>query len=324
MSNLPELHTQVLNSLDDQVAVIDENGVIVEVNTAWRQFGNENGLSEDFTSIGCNYLDVCSSPEANVDSLANEARQGMIDVIQGKRDTFYYEYPCHSPTEKRWYMMRISRVKNLEKRFFVVSHQDITQRRLAEETANQLAMLDPLTGLGNRRYFNRFLEREFQRSVRNQSPISLIEVDVDHFKEYNDSLGHPAGDECLIKVGEALRETTHRPGDLAVRLGGDEFALILSDTDAEGSRKISEIIQKSISDLRLFYDGSSMLTVSVGVASMIPHRQQTWEFLLEQADKALYRAKSDGRNRVFQASIANGADHATDTDLQKRRNAEQF
>ena len=312
MSELPALHTHVLNSLDDQVAVIDEDGVIIDVNAAWRQFGIENGLSEDFTSIGCNYLDVCSSVEADVDSLANEARQGIADVIQGKQDTFYHEYPCHSPTQKRWYMMRISRVKGIEKRIFVVSHQDITRRKLAEETANQLAMLDPLTGLGNRRYFKRFLEREFQRSFRNQSPISLVELDVDHFKEYNDQHGHPAGDECLIKVGEVLRESARRPGDLAVRLGGDEFALILADTDAEGSRKVSEIIRNSIADLRLVYDGSRMLTVSVGVASMIPHGQQTWDLLLEQADKALYRAKSAGRNRVFQANVASDVKYATD------------
>ena len=304
MSELPALHTQVLNSLDDQVAVIDENGVIIDVNTAWRQFGIENGLSEEFTSIGCNYLDVCSSPGADGDNLAHEARQGMADVIQGKRETFYYEYPCHSPTEQRWYMMRITRVKGTEKRFFVVSHQDITQRKLAEETANQLAMLDPLTGLGNRRYFNRFLQREFQRSIRNGSAISLVEVDVDHFKEYNDQLGHPAGDECLIQVGEVLRETAHRPGDLAVRLGGDEFAVILSDTGAEGSQAVSESIRKSISDLGLVYDGSRQLTVSIGAASMVPNPQQTWNSLLEAADKALYRAKSAGRNRVFQSQPA--------------------
>jgi diguanylate cyclase (GGDEF)-like protein/PAS domain S-box-containing protein len=304
MSELPVLHTQVLNSLEDQVAVIDENGVIVDVNTAWRQFGIENGLSEEFTSIGCNYLDVCSNPDADTDNLAHEARKGMADVIEGKLETFYYEYPCHSPTEQRWYMMRITRVKGTDKRFFVVSHQDITQRKLAEETANQLAMLDPLTGLGNRRYFKRFLEREFQRSVRNQSAITLVEVDVDHFKEYNDQLGHPAGDECLIQVGQVLRDTTRRPGDLAVRLGGDEFALILSDTDAEGSKRVSEIIRKSISDLGLVYDGSRILTVSVGAASMVPHEQQTWNALLDEADKALYRAKSAGRNRVFQAQPA--------------------
>jgi diguanylate cyclase (GGDEF)-like protein len=303
MSKLPALRSHVLDSLDDQVAVIDENGVIIDVNKAWRQFGIENGLSEDFTSIGCNYLDVCSSPEADVDSLADEAREGIADVIQGKRDTFYYEYPCHSPTEQRWYMMRISRVTGTEERFFVVSHQDITQRKLAEETANQLAMLDPLTGLGNRRYFSRFLDREFKRSLRNGSTISLVEVDVDHFKEYNDQLGHPAGDECLIKVGEVLRETTRRPGDLAVRLGGDEFALVLSDTDAEGSKKVSEVIRQSVADLSLFYDRSRRLTVSIGAASMIPHEQQTWESLLEEADKALYRAKSAGRNRVFQAQL---------------------
>jgi diguanylate cyclase (GGDEF)-like protein len=304
MGELSALHTQVLNSFDEQVAVIDENGIIVDVNVAWERFGVENGLSADFTSVGCNYLDVCADPGAEADSLASEAKRGIREVMRGKRDSFYYEYPCHSPTEKRWYMMRIARVKGSGRRYFVVSHQDITRRRLAEERARQLAMQDPLTGLGNRRYFDRFLEREFQRCVRNRCAISLVEVDVDHFKEYNDELGHPAGDECLIKVGQVLQNTSRRPGDLAVRLGGDEFALVLGETDAEGSKMVSETIRRSISDLGLVYDGSRLLTVSVGVASMIPHENQTWKSLLEEADKALYQAKSAGRNQIFLARPA--------------------
>ncbi len=301
MDDLSALHTQVLNSLEEQVAVIDKNGTIVDVNAAWKRFGVENGLSEDFTSVGCNYLDVCSAPVNNVDSHTSEARQGIADVIAGKRDTFYFEYPCHSPTEKRWFMMRVRCVKDSSKRFFVVSHQDITLRKLAEERAERLAMYDPLTGLGNRRYFDQFFHMEFQRSIRNRSAISLIEVDVDYFKEYNDELGHPAGDECLIRVGQVLEENSRRPSDLAVRLGGDEFALVLGDTDAEGSQKVAESLRKAVADLGILFDGSNLLTVSVGVASMIPHEQQSEELLLEEADKALYCAKSAGRNRVVLA-----------------------
>jgi PAS domain-containing protein len=144
MDELAGLHTQVLNSLD-------EEGIIVDVNAVWTQFGIENGLSREFTSVGCNYLDVCSAPD--VDSHTSEAQQGIEDVSSGKRETLYYEYPCHGPSEKRWFMMRVSCVKGSSRRFFVVSLQDITLRKLAGERAQQLAMNDPLTRMGNRRYF---------------------------------------------------------------------------------------------------------------------------------------------------------------------------
>jgi diguanylate cyclase (GGDEF)-like protein/PAS domain S-box-containing protein len=301
VDDLSALHTLVINSLEDQVAVIDEEGVIVDVNAAWTKFGVENGLSPEFACVGCNYLTVLSASTANDDNFAGEAKQGILDVVRGKQASFYFEYPCHSPDEKRWFMMRVTRLKDNSRRFFVVSHQNITLRKLAEERVERLAMYDPLTGLANRRYFNQFLHREFQRSIRNGSAISLIELDVDHFKEYNDKLGHPAGDQCLIRVGRVLRELSHRPSDLAVRLGGDEFALILGDTDAAGSQKVTEALLKAITDLNIVFGESRLLTASVGVASINPHDQQSEEFLLKEADKALYRAKSAGRNRVVRA-----------------------
>ena len=301
MDDLSSLHTLVINSLEEQVAVIDEEGTIVDVNAAWSRFGIENGLAPNFACVGCNYISVLSASPANDDSFASEAKQGILDVIRGERDSFYFEYPCHSPDEKRWFMMRVTCLKDSSRRFFVVSHHNITLRKLAEERAERLAMYDPLTGLANRRYFNQFLHREVQRSIRNRSAISLVELDVDHFKEYNDELGHPAGDQCLIKVGQVLRELTHRPSDLAARLGGDEFALILADTNAVGSQKLTEALLKAISDLGIVFGDSRSLTVSVGVASMNPHQQQNEELLLNEADKALYRAKSAGRNRVVHA-----------------------
>ena len=183
----------------------------------------------------------------------------------------------------------------------MISHHNITSRKLAEERAERLAMYDSLTGLANRRYFNQFLNREFQRSIRNRSAISLVEVDVDHFKEYNDELGHPAGDQCLVNVGQALLALSHRPSDLAARLGGDEFALILGDTNAVGSQKIAEAVLKTITDLGMVFGESRLISVSVGVASMIPYERQNEDYLLQEADKALYRAKAAGRNRVVHA-----------------------
>ncbi len=231
MQDLTALHTLVFNSLEEQIAVIDQVGTIIDVNHAWFNFGNDNGLSSKYTCIGCNYIEVLSASVTSGDSLAGEASQGILDVINGNRDTFYFEYPCNSPDEKRWFMMRVTRLIDGAVNLFVISHQNITQRRLAEERAEHLAMHDPLTDLANRRYFNQFLKQEIRRSIRNQSMITLVVVDVDYFKEYNDELGHLTGDQCLVNISQALLMLSRRPSDLAARLGGDEFALILGDTN---------------------------------------------------------------------------------------------
>jgi len=298
MQDQSALHTLVINSLEEQIAVIDQEGTIIDVNLAWINFGNENGLSFKYGWVGRNYLKVLSASSASGDSLAGEAGQGILEVVSGKRASFYFEYPCHSPDEKRWFMMRVTRLKDDSRSLFVISHQDITARKLAEEKAEHLAMHDPLTGLANRRYFNLFVNREMRRSIRNRSAISLIAVDVDHFKDYNDEFGHLAGDQCLTNVGQALLSFSRRPGNLAARLGGDEFALLLGDTDFVESQKIAEVILETINDLRMVFGESRQVTVSVGVASLIPHEQQNEDFLLEEADKALYRAKLAGRNRI--------------------------
>ena len=198
-------------------------------------------------------------------------------------------------------MMHVNRLKDDSSRLYAISHHNITPRKLAEERAEHLAMHDPLTGLANRRYFNRILHREFPRSMRDRSPISLIAVDIDHFKEYNDECGHLAGDHCLTQLGEVLLAFSRRPNDLAARLGGDEFALLLGDTDSVESQRIAEAILKSFSDLGIVFGESRQVTVSVGVASVIRSERQHEKFLLREADKALYRAKQAGRNRVVQA-----------------------
>jgi len=298
MQDLTTLHTLVFNSLEEQIAVIDQRGTIIDVNHAWFNFGNENGLSAKYTCVGCNYIEVLSASVASGDSLVGEASQGILDVINGNRDSFYFEYPCNSPDEKRWFMMRVTRLIDGAVNLFVISHHNITQRKLAEERADHLAMHDPLTDLANRRYFDQFLKQEMRRSIRNRSVISLVVVDVDYFKAYNDELGHLAGDQCLVNISQALLMLSRRPSDLAARLGGDEFALILGDTNFIKSQKIAEAIQKAIYDLRMLFGESRQVTVSVGVVSVIPHEQQDEKFLMQEADKALYQAKLAGRNRV--------------------------
>jgi diguanylate cyclase (GGDEF)-like protein/PAS domain S-box-containing protein len=294
----PNLHTLVIDSLDEHIAVIDTQGAIVDVNGAWREFGAANGLAPEYLCGGANYLDALADTGDDDDSFASRARLGLLEVICGERDAFYHEYPCHSPDEKRWFMMRVFPLKQSARQFFVVAHQDITQRKLAEEMAEHASLHDPLTGLANRRYFNKFLQTEFQRSIRERSSISLIELDVDHFKDFNDELGHPAGDHCLIQVGRVLLNLSQRPTDLAVRLGGDEFALILGDTNAAGARKVTDALQAAISRLGFSNGKSGELSISVGVASVHPQGNQEESLLLREADRALYDAKAAGRNQV--------------------------
>ena len=301
---LPEqtaLHSLLLDSLEEQIAVIDSKGNIVYVNRAWLTFGFENGLAPGSYGIGSNYLRVCNASGSSGDSLAGEAEQGLRDVLIGKRASFYFEYPCHSPTEKRWFMMRATPLQGASGNLFVISHHNITQRKLAEEQIEHLSLHDPLTGLANRRHFNQFLSNEWRRSVRNRSPVSFIMFDLDHFKDYNDDLGHLAGDQCLVKVGQALRAISGRLGDLAVRYGGEEFGLLLGGTGLEESIKAAEAVREEIYELNIGYRGTRRVTISAGVASAIPDSEQTEIFLVREADKALYRAKQNGRNQIAYA-----------------------
>lgn len=310
MHDRTALRALVFDSLEEQIAVLDQAGAIIDVNSAWTSFGAANGLSSEFACVGCDYLQIIHRAFAAGDSLAGEAAQGISDVLGGKRASFYYEYPCHSPTERRWFMMRVCRLKDDSNRLFVISHSDITKRKLAEERAEHMARHDPLTGLANRRYFNEFLNSEMRRSIRDRSTISLLVIDIDYFKDYNDELGHLAGDRCLGTIGQALLAFSRRPGDLVARLGGDEFALVLGGTEIAASQAIADAIRRTVSDLKLVFGGSRQVTVSLGVASVTPDEQQTEDFLLQAADKALYRAKAAGRNRVAHAPC--GTDGASE------------
>lgn len=289
------LYSSVFHSLEDQIAVIDQAGNILEVNLAWQNFGVENGLPSGYACVGHNYLEAVSDAFAAGDALADEALQGIADVLAGKLEFFRLEYPCHSPDEKRWFTMRVTALHGDESGdLFVVSHHNVTQRKLAEERVEELAMQDPLTGLGNRRAFQLFLKNEMRSSIRNRTPIGLALIDVDHFKNYNDEFGHAAGDQCLANVGQVLLAHARRPGDLATRIGGDEFALILGNTGLEKVREIAESILKEINDRRLVFGESRQVTASIGLVSVVPHDQQSEDYLFQEADKALYRAKSAG------------------------------
>lgn len=159
---------------------------------------------------------------------------------------------------------------------------------------------DALTGVANRRCFDLTLAREWRRSSREQTPLSLLMLDVDHFKSFNDFYGHPAGDGCLREVVSAAASAIRRPGDLLARYGGEEFAVILPDTWSEGASHIADEILAAIAGTNHVHAASPLgrVSVSIGIACMIPQGESGFAQLLESADRALYEAKCSGRNRA--------------------------
>lgn len=173
-------------------------------------------------------------------------------------------------------------------------------REMAVELESQ-TFVDGLTGIANRRRFDLHLEDEFRRAKRNAAPISLIMIDVDCFKDYNDNYGHQLGDEALIRIATALSSVLHRSRDLVSRYGGEEFAVILPETNAEGALQVAESMRTEVEALALEHAHSrvsSQVTASVGVATLVPEHAAKTGNLIHAADRALYQAKRAGRNCV--------------------------
>jgi len=291
----------VLNSLSQQICVLNESGVIEWVNDAWVQFSMDNGGDPSNVGLGQKYLEMCVTSPKDGETSGTEDFSGIKAVVENKSPSFELEYPCHSPTKKRWFMMEIRRMVSKGRRYSVVSHMDITDRKLAEEKVQELALMDSLTSLSNRRRFEEFLSQEWRRAKRLRLPISLALLDIDFFKQFNDHYGHVAGDECLSKVGAKLKMFGQRPGDLVARYGGEEFSVIMGETDLEGAASLADSIRAAIFDLNIpheFTGSETRLTISLGVAMAFPHEGLLEKQLINAADEALYDAKASGRNCV--------------------------
>jgi diguanylate cyclase (GGDEF)-like protein len=165
---------------------------------------------------------------------------------------------------------------------------------------HQQSILDPLTGIPNRRHFIDRLTNEYRRACRNKTAITLMICDIDYFKQYNDSLGHLEGDNCLIKVAKTIHESLHRGGDMCARFGGEEFIIILPNTDRTGGEKVATRIQCEIASLAIAHPASPIdenITLSIGLTT--DHEQYSSHYnLIKRADNALYRCKDLGRKRI--------------------------
>jgi diguanylate cyclase (GGDEF)-like protein len=176
--------------------------------------------------------------------------------------------------------------------------REIGRRAEAEEKLEELATTDALTGLRNRRKFDAVIDAEWRRAVRQKTPIAVLMIDADHFKAYNDSFGHQAGDQVLVSIAICISDSVRRAGDCAARYGGEEFAVLLPGLPAMEALRVAEIIR-----LKVEGSSSAVSTVSIGVASLAPVPGMDWTGLVNAADKALYAAKANGRNQSVLASF---------------------
>jgi len=192
------------------------------------------------------------------------------------------------------YITKPINVKILRARLKAHIRQSIDLKNLEE-----LALTDVLTGVPNRRKFNEAMRSDWKLAVRDRKPISLLMIDIDEFKRFNDHYGHPEGDKCLIAVAKTLKQTIERPIDMVARIGGEEFVILLPDTDLSGAEFIANKVRQSIHALNFPHSKSRVcdfITLSIGVSCTKPVFEEDANKLIDAADKALYKAKHDGKD----------------------------
>ncbi|MEG3843988.1 diguanylate cyclase [Microcoleus sp. herbarium14] len=259
--------------------------------------------------------DICAAdlPQYQIDLLAQFDVRAYLVVPLVQGEELWGLLMAHQCSPRQWMQLEVELLSNLAAQLAIAIKQAELYQQLqaANLKLERLATLDELTQLANRRRFDQYLEMEWRRQAREQTPLSLILCDIDSFKSYNDTYGHPGGDECLRQVAGAIGNAINRPADLVARYGGEEFALILPNTAIQGAVLVAEHVQLKIAALQLPHAGSQVsqyVTVSLGVASMVPASELGASILIAAADQALYQAKRLGRDRiqVYQPDPASG------------------
>lgn len=225
----------------------------------------------------------------------------VVPLVQGEE--LWGMLMANQCSPRQWMQLEVELLSSLAAQLAIaiVQAELYEQLQAANQQLERLATLDELTQLANRRRFDQYLEMQWRSGAREQTPISLILCDIDSFKSYNDTYGHPGGDDCLRQVAGAIASAVKRPADLVARYGGEEFAVILPNTKIKGALQVAEQIQTQIAALQVPHAASAVsqyVTVSLGVASMVPASDLGAEILIAAADRALYEAKAQGRDRI--------------------------
>lgn len=292
-----------IDTVPDTICVLDKTGIVIAVNQAWRDFYDANGenhQSVDY-ALGSNYLKVCEAASGEDAVEATQMAQGLAAVLAGERDDFSIEYPCDSPTEKRYFFARVKRFPG-DSGHVLVAHGNVTERKMIELELARMAHTDVLTGLHNRRHFMALSEIELSRTTRHGGPLSVLMVDIDHFKRINDTHGHQVGDAVIQLLATVCREQL-RDLDVIGRLGGEEFAVTMPNADREQALQVADRVRKALEAASVLNPPGAPVhfTVSIGVTTLPDGARSgvtQLKTLLDQADQALYEAKNKGRNQV--------------------------
>ncbi|MEG5055603.1 MULTISPECIES: diguanylate cyclase domain-containing protein [unclassified Microcoleus] len=261
-------------------------------------------------------------PQYQIDLLAQFAVRAYLVVPLVQGDELWGLLMAHQCSPRQWMQLEVELLSSLATQLAIAIKQAELYQQLqaANLKLERLATSDALTQLANRRRFDQYLEMEWRRQAREQTPMSLILCDIDSFKSYNDTYGHQGGDECLRQVAGAIANAVNRPADLVARYGGEEFAVILPNTSIQGAVIVAEHIQLTIAALQVPHAGSQVseyVTLSLGVASIVPASESGAEILIAAADQALYQAKRLGRDRIqlYQPDPAAGKANGTGTSI---------
>lgn len=302
-------YKSILNASPDDITITDMAGNIQMVSKAAKKmFGYEEDFDE-FTSMKFEDFIVPEDLEraiSNIRLMFTEEYIKPNEYTGVRRDGSKFDIEVNSglvrnpngiPTKMIIIVRDISKRKQAEKQIQSLIQQLETERN----TAQLISITDSLTGLANRRCFDEAFSAEFFRIKRKGEFLSLIMLDVDHFKKYNDIYGHLAGDECLRQIGNILKNIVSRSSDVVARFGGEEFIVILPETDSKGANNIAELIRKSVEDLAITHSGSKTaeyVTISLGVVTVKATEFSEPEQVIALSDKAMYQAKNEGRNKV--------------------------
>ena len=235
-----------------------------------------------------------------VEICLNRSLEQLAEPLVVIKDEIYYVLDVHQLLIAHAQIFSAT-VKQLREE---INHSNLLREQLevANKAAEELARRDGLTGIPNRRRMDEYLTSEWQRAVRDKTPLSIILIDIDHFKNFNDTYGHQAGDEALIRVAGCLKGQTHRPADMVARYGGEEFLIVLPDTPLDGAYSLAEKMRRAVADLHIENRGAAtagVLSISCGLSCIDSSGDNILDRLIQAADQALYEAKQGGRNRVY-------------------------
>lgn len=282
----------IFNAISAQIAVLDRDGMILQTNAAWRSYMTDCAVEE---SVGTSYLALLESVFAVDPALLSAVASGMAALVTAGDPHFSLPTPIQSRCGRWWFSIRITSVQDAAHRM-VVSHEDVSGLKRAEMASLALANVDDLTSALSRQHFMSLAEQELARSQRYALPLMVLMLDLDHFKDVNDSYGHPTGDAVLRGFVETVKEVL-RESDVIGRIGGEEFAVLLPNTTQEGGCALANRILTAVRASPVRFEGRSIAyTVSIGASDFTT--QTSFGELLAESDTALYRAKKAGRDRL--------------------------